>query len=490
VTENKGGRSPGIDGVLWDSPKRKWQALSELVTRGYNAQAVRQVKIPKKNGKWRKLGIPTMKDRAIQALYLMALDPISETLADGHSYGFRPYRSCADAIEQCHIVLSKANSPQWILEADIRGCFDHISHSWLLDNIPLPKLILQTWLKAGLINQNYQYQPTEEGTPQGAIISPTLANMTLDGLQGQLYKAMKVTYRRNGMVGHNPHQINFIRYADDFIVTANNPTVLTEQVKPLLTQFLQQRGLALSEEKTHLTHIQQGFDFLGKTIRKYNGTLLTQPSKKSVNRFLTNVKTLIKTYPSLNAAKLIQLLNPKIKGWGMYYRSNASKETFHKVDHQIWQMIWNACVRKHPKKGKRWVKQKYFTTLRNDHWTFYDYDENGNKVYLMKLGKIPIRRHIKIRSAVNPYDPSDEPYFEQRIQQQLVLKQHGKMLFRQIYNRQNGRCPKCGQLINGTNGWHIHHITPRHLGGKTSLENLMLLHPVCHQQIHYAPTFS
>lgn len=488
VTENKGGQSAGIDGEVWNSPKKKWEALPKLKTKGYKAQAVRQVKIPKKNGKWRKLGIPTMKDRAMQALYLMALDPISETLADGHSYGFRPYRSCADAISQSHIVLCKAKSPQWILEADIKGCFDHISHDWLLANIPLPQTILRTWLKSGLIDKKHGYFPTEEGTPQGAIISPTLANMTLDGLQKQLYDKMGITYhKKNGMVRHNPHQINYIRYADDFIVTANNPTVLTEQVKPLITQFLKERGLELSEEKTHLTHIQQGFDFLGKTIRKYNGVLLTRPSKDSVKTFLRNAKTIIKSYSSLKTSVLIQLLNPKIRGWAMYYRSDAAKETFYKIDHLIWQKIWKGCLRKHPQKGKRWVKQKYFTTYRNDQWTFYDYDENGNMVHLMKMGKVAIMRHTKIRSAANPYDPTDELYFEERIQNQLVKKHQGKILFRKIYNLQKGRCPKCKQIINGTNGWNIHHKTPVHLGGKTTMNNLVLLHPVCHQQIHYAP---
>ncbi|MZZ95981.1 group II intron reverse transcriptase/maturase, partial [Escherichia coli] len=180
VTSNKGKNTSGVDKVLWDSSQGKWKAIFTLKRRGYTPQPLKRVHIKKSNGKLRPLGIPTMKDRAMQALYLMALDPVAETTADNHSYGFRKERGTADAIEQCFIILSRSVAPEWILEADIKGCFDHISHDWLLNNIPMDKTVLRKWLKCGVVF-NKLLMPTEEGTPQGGIISPTLANMALDG---------------------------------------------------------------------------------------------------------------------------------------------------------------------------------------------------------------------------------------------------------------------------------------------------------------------
>lgn len=188
VTSNGGGNTPGVDMETWEKPEAKTQAISELKRRGYQPKPLRRVHIKKSNGKLRPLGIPTMKDRAMQALYLMALEPVSETTADSRSYGFRKERRCMDAVMQCHNILRKGYSPEWILEGDIKGCFDHISHEWLLANIPMDKAILRKWLKCGYIF-NKQMFPTEEGTPQGGIISPTLANMTLDGLLSSTKKS-------------------------------------------------------------------------------------------------------------------------------------------------------------------------------------------------------------------------------------------------------------------------------------------------------------
>ncbi|MCI0563929.1 MAG: reverse transcriptase domain-containing protein [Nitrososphaera sp.] len=263
VTENQGKRTPGVDGKTWSTPASKMAGLKSLKQHGYQAQPLRRLYIPKSNGKKRPLGIPTMKDRAMQALYKLALDPIAETTGDPNSYGFRKERSTADAIMQCFIVLSQKNAAQWILEGDIRSCFDEISHDWLLTHTPTEKQILHQWLKAGYIERHHWHE-TESGTPQGGIASPVLTNMTLDGLEVELKKKFP---------RHKGHKVNLVRFADDFIVTGSNPELLEYEVKPFIKEFLRERGLHLSSQKTHITHIEDGFDFLGQTIRKHGDQL-------------------------------------------------------------------------------------------------------------------------------------------------------------------------------------------------------------------------
>ncbi len=251
VTTNKGSRTCGVDKVLWDTPQRKWKAIEQLSIKGYKAKPLKRKSIPKKNGKLRHLGIPTIRDRAMQALFKLGLEPIAETTADPNSYGFRPKRSCADAIVQCHNVLCQRKSAEWILEADIKGCFDNISHQWILQHIPLNKKVLTQWLKAGYMDKKHWF-PTESGTPQGGIISPIIANMVLDGLEEIINR--HAHHRPNS----NPYKINFVRYADDFVVTSSNSEYLEGEIKPLISKFLADRGLKLSEEKTRITHIQKG----------------------------------------------------------------------------------------------------------------------------------------------------------------------------------------------------------------------------------------
>jgi RNA-directed DNA polymerase len=290
VTENSGKRTPGVDGVLWKTPTQKLRAALSLLRKNYKANPLRRHYIFKKNGKKRPLGIPTMTDRAYQALFLLALEPVSETLADKGSYGFRPKRSCHDAIERCYIHLSRKDSATWVLEGDIKGCFDHINHQWLEQNILMDKKILQQWLNAGFI-ENRRLFPTTEGTPQGGIISPTLANMTLDGLEACIDKAFGITIRPNGCRKNNPFKIHLIRYADDFIVTASEKEILENKVKPLIEEFLLKRGLQLSQEKTKITHISEGFDFLGQNIRMYSGgKLLIRPSKDAIRSMKEKLK--------------------------------------------------------------------------------------------------------------------------------------------------------------------------------------------------------
>lgn len=409
VTENQGKNTPGVDGILWNTPTRKTRAIQELKRKGYKAKALRRVYIPKSNGKKRPLGIPTMKDRAMQALYQLALDPISESRADNNSFGFRRHRSTADAIEQCFVVLAKKVHSRWILEGDIKGCFDNISKEWLLENIPMDKKILKIWLDAGFIH-NGVFHETIAGTPQGGIISPVLANMTLDGMDAALTKKFGKKNTRRGSL----NKVNLVRYADDFIITGASRELLEKEVKPHIVEFLSERGLTLSEEKTKIAHIDEGFNFLGQNVRKYSNKLLIKPSKENVATFLKKVRETIKDNATAKAVNLIYMLNPIIRGWTNYHRHVVSRKIFESVDDDIWRAIWQWVRRRHPQKSQKWVKSKYFTTVGGDHWTFFGIDENGKKWTLFNASSIPIKRHVKIKGDVNPYDPTWKAYLEKR----------------------------------------------------------------------------
>ena len=343
VTENPGKRTPGVDREIWDTPDQKAQGIQSLRQHGYRAQPLRRVYIPKGDGlKKRPLGIPTMRDRAFQMLYKLALDPIAETTGDPNSYGFREGRSTADAIGQCFLSLCRQTSAQWILEADIQACFDEISHKWLLDHIPINQDTLSQWLKAGIIDQ-HTFQTTETGAPQGSPISPALANLTLDGLERRLQQVLPKTTPEGTTT-----KVNLVRFADDFIVTSSSKTFLESQVKPLIAQFLQERGLTLSPHKTTITHIDQGFDFLGQNIRKYQGKLLIKPAPKSVKKLQSRLRQLIKANAQATAGHLITQLNPLLRGWTNYHRHVVSKKTFKLIDRYLWQALWRWAKRRHP----------------------------------------------------------------------------------------------------------------------------------------------
>jgi len=485
VTENSGKRTAGIDKQIWNTPEAKFNAVNQLQQLGYQPLAVRRIKILKSNGKWRPLGIPTMKDRTMQALHLLALDPISESFADPNSYGFRPHRSCADAIARCFSMLAKPTAPVWILEGDIRGCFDEISHNWLETHLPTDKEILRKWLKAGFVEKGVLF-PSEKGTPQGSIISPTMSNMTLDGLEMAIDKAAKVKHwgRKLPKRRINPNHIHLIRYADDFLITCSDRNMLEHTIQPAITEFLSQRGLELSEEKTFITHIDQGFDFLGQNIRKYSGKLLIKPSEKNVKVFLDKVRVAIKERRSAPAISVVQKLAPMIRGWAMYHRHIVAKDTFGKVDNEIWKMLWKWACRRHGNKSRMWIKQRYFMRHQGQDWTFFAKDKDGKLETIFKASNVKIQRHPKIRATANPYDKEEETYFEQRIENQMFNKLEGKRMLRYLYDRQKGCCSVCGCKITTLTGWNAHHIVPKYLGGKWRGDNLLLLHPVCHIQVH------
>ena len=403
VTSNKGKNTPGVDNVIWNTDARKYAGAVSLKRSGYKPSPLRRVEIPKRNGKMRPLGIPAMKDRAMQCLYKLALEPVSEVLADKDSYGFRPKRCCADAYRQCFDIFKQKTSAEWILEGDIEKCFDTISHEWLMQNVHMDKGILDMWLKAGFV-WNGELFPTDEGTPQGGIISPILANLALDGIENGLSNHF-------GKSNLRKLKLHFVRYADDFIITCGNKELLETEVKPLLKEFLSVRGLKLSEEKTKITHIEEGFDFLGFNIRKYNGKLLMKPAKKSVVRFLREVKVVFNSNKSVKQSELIVMLNPKIKGWCNYYQHTVAKDTFSYIGFRLWEMCWNWSVRRHPNKGKKWVRKRYFISHGGDNWKFADL---GTESYLISPAWIPIVRYTKVRKDAEVFNRSWDEYFEEK----------------------------------------------------------------------------
>ena len=403
ICQNKGKRTAGIDGEKWSTPKAKMNAVLDLTGKSYKAKPLKRVFIEKPGKKKKRpLGIPTMQDRAMQALYALALGPVAEATADIASFGFRKYRSAQDACEQAFNCLSKKNSAQWILEGDIKGCFDNINHKWLLDNILIDESILKQFLKAGFVYKHH-LNPTKAGTPQGGLISPVLANMTLDGIERAISEKY---YTGKSWKSRNPKKVNFVRYADDFIVTADLEETAKE-VKELIEDFLKERGLELSEEKTLITHIEQGFDFLGWNFRKYMGKLLIKPSKKSIENVKQKISDIIKKGKAWKQEDLIGALNPIITGWTNYHQSVVSKETFSKLDNTVWNMLWKWAKRRHPKKSKSWVASRYWHSEGTRNWVF---STKKNKLKLLSDTKIV--RHIRLKLDRNPY--LDKEYFAVR----------------------------------------------------------------------------
>jgi len=405
VTTNKGQKTPGVDGVVWHGARVKGQATRSLRRRGYQPKPLRRIYIPKKSGtKKRPLSIPTMHDRAMQALHKLALAPVAETTADPNSYGFREGRRCADAIAAGFNALAKPNSAPWILDADIQGCFDNIRKDWMLDHIPTDQRTLRQWLEAGYVENGHLY-PTRKGTPQGGVISPTLMNMTLDGLEQAVHQAVP---RR--------HRVNVVRYADDLIVTGKSRRLLEETVRPALDAFLAERGLQLSDEKTAITHIQHGFAFLGQTFRKHAGTLHITPSNDSVMALLRKLGTIIRNHVSAPMPALVKQLNQALRGWGNYHRHVVAGDAFSRVNLYVYRQLWRMLRRRHPGKSKKWLAQQYWdTTGPRRVFVATVRTKKGHRAYpVLRLTSTNSQRYVKVRANANPYRSEDAAYFWRR----------------------------------------------------------------------------
>lgn len=407
VTTNKGKNTPGIDGVLWKTNEEKVKAVAELNCQTYHAKPLKRVYIEKFGKKEKRpLGIPTMSDRAMQALQLLALEPVAETTADRISFGFRKYRSPEDAREYAFSVLSRRDSPHWILEGDIKSCFDKISHQWMLENLPTDKRILKEFMKCGYIERGRLF-PTAEGSPQGGVISPTYANMVLDGLEPMILDVYwRSRVKKTFSVKYNAHKVHVVRFADDFIVTASDRESL-ENIKQMIEVFLLERGLTLSKEKTVITHIDKGFDFLGWNFRKFKGKLIIKPSHKSMCKITQKISSIIKDNRTAKQEDLIRKLNEVIIGWANYHHSACAKKSYSTIDHRTWEMLWKWAKRRHPNKSKRWIVNRYWKTHKGRKWTF-----KSDKNILFLMMDMPIVRRGQMALNKNPF--LDKEYFEHR----------------------------------------------------------------------------
>ncbi|NEO62671.1 MAG: group II intron reverse transcriptase/maturase [Moorea sp. SIO4G2] len=478
--ENKGKKTAGIDGVKALTNKQRLTLVANLKI-SKKAKPTRRVWIPKPGRKEKRpLGIPTMYDRALQALACATLEPEWEAKFEPNSYGFRPGRSCHDAIEAIFKNVNKVQ--KWVLDADIAKCFDKINHDALLTKLntyPSLRRLIKSWLKAGVMD-NGTFSPTEEGTPQGGVISPLLANIALHGMEKAIWDYANSIRKKKT---HYKRGLALIRYADDFVILHPDQRVV-EECKEVINTWLKEMGLELKPSKTKLTNTKEGFNFLGFNIRNYNVgknhskhgfKTIIKPSKEKVLEHYRQLSKVIEQHRAAPQEALISRLKPIIRGWSNYYRGVCSKETFKTLGYMLWNKLQRWGYRRHGNKSKSWVINKYWGTIEEDNWTFM----TGESNYLPKHANTEIVRHIKVQDTRSPYD-GDLIYWSTRMRKHPEMTtQKGRLL-----ERQEGKCTHCGLTFKDGDLLEKHHIIPRALGGNNSDKNLELLHLHCHDARH------
>lgn len=484
--DNSGKKTAGVDGVKSLTPTARLQLVNRLQLIPI-ASPTRRVWIPKPGKDERRpLGILTMHDRALQTLVKLALEPEWEAKFETNSFGFRPGRSCHDAIEAVFSVIKL--QPKYALEADIAQCFNRISHSALLlkvDTFPLLERLLRAWLKAGVIDEG-QLFPTEEGTPQGGCVSPLLMNIALHGLETSIRQAFPGSITADGKRLQNWKPM-VIRYADDFVVLHPDKTVI-QQCQQIAAEWLQGMGLELKLSKTRITHTLNrvngtvGFDFLGVNVRQYRVSkyaskrgykTLIKPSPEKVKLHYQQLASIVEEYSGASQANLTARLNPLIRGWSNYYAPVVSQETFSRLDNRLFIKLRSWALRRHSQKSKTWVAGKYWPLSLGQARTFAP--PQGLK--LLSHSETPIQRHIKVQGGRSPYD-GDWSYWATRLGKHPDLPNRVATLLK----RQQGKCLECGLYFTSDDLLEVHHIDRNHSNHKQ--ENLALVHRHCHDQVH------